>query len=35
MKPKDPIWNFYNALYDKKILVLGAQTVMQKLVLNC
>ena len=18
MKPKDPIWNFYNALYDKK-----------------
>ena len=39
MKPKDPIWNFYNTLNDKKKnkkkkLVLGALIVMQKLVLR-
>ena len=36
MKPKDPIWNFYNTLNDKKTttqkLVLGALTVKKKLV---
>ena len=34
MKPKDPVWNLYSALDDKKILVLGAWTVMQKSVLR-
>ena len=43
MKPKDPIWNFYNTLNGKKNtqknthtqkLVLGALTVMKKLVLR-
>ena len=39
MNPKDPIWNFYNTLNDKKTtttqkLVLGALTVMKKLVLR-
>ena len=36
MKPKDPAWNFYSALDDekKRLLLLGAWTVMQKSVLR-